>query len=248
MQAERERLQAAEDSQTLAYQVRNYFPHPIAIRREQIHSLPHDERRITKILECGEHLATLLALLAIVQLGEASDSDDRLPSQQLRDYCSPGSLALDWGKCVSVLMEGAAMTARHPNPLALPFPQLGILNEALTDPDSPWSTADRLLRRQRNDLAHLQRRPAHELDSISRECTRSLDAILSETRFLASLRVALVEDYALDPVRQRRSATFRFLQGSSPVFSARTERVDRELPRRAVGIFGHDGRFRPLNP
>ena len=248
IQAERERLRAAEDSQTLEYQVRNYFPHPLALRRERTRALPHGEQRVVETLECGEHLVTLLALLSLVQLGERPQEDTALPSKQLRDYCGVQSLALDWGKCIAVLLEATAFTASHPNPLVLPFPQLGSLNEALLDPRSSWSRADRLLRQQRNDRSHLHRLPPHEIDGISKECSRSLDSLIGASRFIAGAPLAVVADYSMEPVSGRRTAVFHLLQGSSPIFASEAKAVHEEVARGAVGIFGEDGEFRPLAP
>ena len=67
-QIEGERVTAAEDSQRFDYQVRNYFPHPIALRREQLQVHEHGKLRLEETLDCAKHLVHFLALCGLVQL------------------------------------------------------------------------------------------------------------------------------------------------------------------------------------
>ena len=60
-----DRIHAAQDAGTLDYMVRERFPHPIALRRQDILRTPHGEARLKKIRECAEFLVSLLAAVAM---------------------------------------------------------------------------------------------------------------------------------------------------------------------------------------
>lgn len=243
-----ERLRAGRDSESLDYRIRNYYPHPLAIRREALLQLEHGKERLEAVLECGEHLMALLAVLAMIQLAEDHDVARAIPGKQLPSFCSAGSLLLDWGKCTAAFEEGVSFTAKHEDPLSLPFPGLGELAGEIVDPNSGWKRATEKLRDRRNRQSHLQRVPEPELEQLSRECSRELDVVFQRAAFMSTTPLVQVADYVLEPVSRSRSATYRMLQGTSPVFQRRTQEVEAEVPRGAVGFLDAQSRFRSAIP
>lgn len=246
-QEERERLEAADDSQRFDYQVRNYFPHPIALRREFLIALDHGRERLEQTLECGEHLIHLLAVLALGQL-RATKPGEPLPSSALRASIRNGDLLFDWGKCIAVAQEGVAATWRSSSPLALPVPGLALLGGSLEDQDSAFASAERPMRKWRNDMAHLQRLPEDQLRRMSEEFAEHLDRLLEELSFLADVQLAHIEDYAQSPLSGARTATVRLLQGASVAFRRLSRTVTEEVPRGALGLILQDGSFCNLGP
>jgi hypothetical protein len=245
---ETERIRAAEDSQSLAYQIRNYYPHPIALRREVIAQQAHGKARLDNVLECAEYVITLLAIMALIQVSEDHNIGLNIPSSQLRSFCREGSLHLDWGKCLAIVREGAAFTLKHTNQLLLPFPNLGALETLLADDSSDWTQAEHILHKHRNNQSHLQRLPEVEMRSISAQCTQFLDVLLSGVPFLGMIPLVHVVDYQLRPASGERVATFQLLQGTSPVFQQHVQQVTIELPRGVVGFLDHHGTFRSVFP
>jgi hypothetical protein len=243
-----ERLRAAEDSQSLAYQIRNYYPHPIALRREVILQQAHGKDRLDNILECAEYVITLLAFMAMLQVAEDHNVGLHIPSSQLCSFCREGSLHLDWGKCLAIVREGAVFTLKHTNPLSLPFPNLGALETMLADDSSDWAQAERTLHEHRNKQSHLQRLPDVELRNMSEQFTQRLDVLLGGLPFLGTTPLLHVVDYQLRPVSGERMATFQLLQGTSSVFQRRAQQVTVELPRGVVGFLDHHGAFRSAFP
>lgn len=115
-----ERLQAARDAESLGYQIRNYFPHPIALRHEKILQSDRGKRKIDEILDCAEHFMTLLALIALLQ--ESSDEIVSGPVQtMLRTFVRASEIHPDWGKCFSMLEDGVNFVGSYENPLRLNF-------------------------------------------------------------------------------------------------------------------------------
>jgi hypothetical protein len=234
-----ERLRAARDAEGLDYRIRNYYPHPIALRRELILQLDSGKPRIEAVLDCAEHLMTWLAVIALLQ-----ESLGRGPVfARLLSYCRSGALHLDWGKCVALLQAGATFTLNHPNPLALNFPNLTELAAQMTDESSAWFRAERYLREWRNKEAHLQRLPDSDLIALSDEFVEKLNCLLEAVSFIGTLPLVYVADYELNPVSSERVATFHFVQGISPVFSRAQRKVQSELPRGAVGFWNQRGEF-----
>jgi hypothetical protein len=244
---ELERLRAAEDSQSLDYQIRNYYPHPIALRRELILQQEHGKDRLDSILECAEYVMTLVALLSMIQVAEGHHIGLGIPTSQLRSFCQPGSLHLDWGKCLALVREGVAHTAKHDNPLALPFPALGELGTVLADASSDWSQAETTLREHRNHQSHLQRLPDAEILNMSEEFTQFLDVLLSHVPFLGTIPLVYVTDYQYRPSGER-IARFQLLQGASVAFQQREQSVPEELPRDVVGFLDQRGDFHSAFP
>src|SRR5207249_1447272 len=136
-------------------------------------------------------------------------SGSYIPSSQLRSFCREGSLHLDWGKCLAIVREGAALTLKHANPLSLPFPNLGVLETLLADTASAWAQAERTLHEHRNKQSHLQRLPDVEMRSISAQCTQLLDVLLGGVPFMGTTQLIHVVDYQLRPASGERTATFQ---------------------------------------
>lgn len=148
-QIEGERITAAEDSQKFDYQVRNYYPYPIALRRERLQVLEHGRMRLEEILDCAEHLVHLLALCALVQLGSLRP-DERLPSRHLRSTLDGAVLRFSWGSSWSVLTEAVEATVKTKDPLLSAIPQLSTLADAVGQKKSESGKAEAELRNQRN--------------------------------------------------------------------------------------------------
>jgi hypothetical protein len=244
---ELERLRAAEDSQSLDSQIRNYYPHPIALRRELILRQAYGKDRLDSILECAEYVMTIVALLSMIQVAEGHNIGSGIPTSQLRSFCQPGSLHLDWGKCLALVRESVAYTVKHDNPLALPFPALEELATVLTDATSDWGQAETTLRERRNYQSHLQRVPDVEIRNMSEEYTKLLDILLSHVPFLGTIPLVYVVDYQYRPSGER-IARFQFLQGASVAFQQREHTVPEELPRGVVGFLDQRGDFRSAFP
>ncbi len=245
---ENERLRAAEDSQTFGYRVRNYYPHPIALRREGLLHLDHGEARLGATLECAEHLMVVLALMATVQLAEGDDESLALPPGRVTAAAAGGKLHLSWGLCRELLRDGLARTRKHPNPLLLPFPGLLTLSTVAEDHGTPWSLAEAAMREQRNRLSHLERRPASELADLSSAHQVHLDTLIEGAGLLTDHPLVYVEDYALDLTRGERVATVQLLQGISTAFPRQRRDIRRELPRGVVAILDGAGELRTLYP
>jgi hypothetical protein len=236
---ETDRLRVARDAERLEYRVRNYFPHPIALRRELILQLDPGKSKIEAVLDCAEHLITWLAVMAIAQ-----EPYGRGPVQTtLHSFCRHGALHLDWGKCVSLIQAGATFTLKHPSPLALSFPELAEIAVQMADQSSGWVLAERHLREWRNKQAHLQRLPESDLKALSDQFVQRLDCLLDAASFIGTLPLVYVVDYELNPVTFDRVAVFHLLQGISPVFPRVQQNVGGELPRGAVGFLTQRGEF-----
>jgi hypothetical protein len=234
-----ERLQGARDVERLDYRIRNYYPHPIALRRELILQLESGKPRMEAVLDCAEHLMTWLAVLAILQ-----DSSGEGPVRAaLNSFCRSGSLHLDWGKCVALLQAGATFTLNHPTPLVLRFPELAEVAAQMADDSSEWSRAERHLREWRNKQAHLQRLPDSDLIALSDQSFEKLNSILEAVSFIGTLPLVYVADYELNPLSLERVASFHFLQGISPVFARAQRNVQSELSRGGVGFLNQRGEF-----
>jgi len=244
---EQERLRAASDSQTFDYRVRNYFPHPIALRRENILQMGHGQDRLEATLECAEHLMVLLALMAMVQQQEQTGCAIAAP-ERFVEAAQDGRFHLSWGLCREVLREGLALTRKHENPLTLPFPELVNLADAAEDPTSPWARSETAMRGQRNRQAHLERRPASEVAQQSEEHQQHLDSVLEGVDLLAAHTLVYVEDYVLNPASLERTACFRLLQGSSTAFRREQRPVLTELARETMGLLTSEGEFYNLYP
>lgn len=245
---EMERLRAAEDALRLDYRVRNYYPHPVALRRELLAQEAHGLGRFQLILECAEHAMTVLGLMCMAQLAEKHHSMFGVPSNSLRAAINGGSLHMDWGKYEAVLREALAYTDKHSDILTLPFPALGELSRDLKDPSSRWGRAEGQLRRWRHDRAHLHRRPDDELQAMSAQAMDHLDEVLERCSFFTRTPLVFVEDYALEQFTKERRATFRVLQGGSLAFRRFTRTVPTELSRGDVGFLDHKGIFVSLTP
>jgi hypothetical protein len=245
---ELERLRAARDCDTLDYRIRNYFPHPLALRRDLLLTEEHGKARLLSTLECGEHLLMFVALLCLVQIADGHDVARSLPGGQLPSFCRNGELHLDAGKCAAIIREAVQFTSQQTSPFELPFPELLELQASLEDEDSAWAKSERLLRDERNRWAHLQRLPDPATVDVSRALSSALDVLYEGVGFLASIKLVEVEDYVRDPVSHKRTATFRVLQGSSEVFLRAQLEVEEELPRGAVGMLARDGGFFALGP
>jgi hypothetical protein len=134
---EMNRLLAARDAGRFDYRVRNHYPHPLALRHEQILQANSGKRKIDEVLDCAEHLITWLAVMAILQDQDPSARGPVL--QLLGSYCRSGALHLDWGKCVALLRAGAIFTMNHSKRLTLRFPELAAFSVQIADELSVWS-------------------------------------------------------------------------------------------------------------
>jgi hypothetical protein len=246
-QIEGERIAAAEDSQKFDYQVRNYYPYPIALRRERLQVLEHGRMRLEESLDCAEHLVHFLALCALIQLSSLRP-DESLPSRHLRSTLDGAVLRFSWGSSWSVLTEAVEATVKSKDPLLSAIPQLSTLADAVGQKKSEPGKAEAELRHQRNKQSHLHRVPDPELVAISRHLAGCLDELLQAVGFLADIPLAYVHDYALDSFTGERKATFELLRGSSVVFERSERVVLRELSRGDLGILDRNNQFHSLSP
>jgi len=244
---ELERLLATKDSESPDYQIRNYYPHPIALRRELILRQEHGKDRLDSILECAECVMTLVALMSLIQVAEGHDIGSGIPTSQLRSFCQKHALHLDWGKCLALVRAGVTYTAKHDNPLALPFPALGELASVLADTSSDWYKAEQTLRTRRNQQSHLQRFPDSEIRGMSGESFELLDVLLSHVPFLGTIPLVYVADYQYCPSGER-IASFQLLQGVSVAFQPHEQAVPSELARGVVGFLDQRGYFHSAFP
>lgn len=246
-QNESERVTAAEDSQRFAYRVRNYFPHPVALRREHLQVDEHGKERLEDTLECAEHLFHYLAVCGLVQL-KVLRPDEALPSRHLQSTVDGDSLRFSWGSSWSVLKEAVDATRKLKDPLVAPIPQLALLADLVGKPDSAAGRAEAELRLQRNNGGHLHRVPVAELVEKSKQLGEALDELLKAVGFLGEVPLVYVRDYALDGFTGERIVELDLLRGASVVFDRSVRVVDRELPRDSLGLFGHGGEFHSLSP
>ncbi len=102
-----ERTTAAAASQTFEYRVQNYFPYPIALRRELLRQREHNKARIDDALACAEHAMNLLAFASILQISPEGTVD---------------ALKTDWRKAVKAwskgVLDGLGLKPDDPEELA----------------------------------------------------------------------------------------------------------------------------------
>jgi hypothetical protein len=190
---------------------------------------------------------TFLALLSMIQVADEHNVGSGIPTSQLRSFCQKYSLHLDWGKCLALVREGVTYTAKHDNPLALPFPALSALEPVLADASSAWYQAEVTLRERRNQQSHLQRFPDSKIRDMSEESFELLDILLSHVPFLGTIPLVYVADYQYRPSGERL-ARFQLLQGASVAFQWREQSVPEELPRDVAGFLDQRGHFRSAFP
>ena len=243
-----ERLQAAQDSQTLEYRVRNYFPHPLALRYESVAQLPHGSQRLRETLELAEFLMTYIAVLGIIQLqgGRWAESEGLI--SYLRKTTRGGELSFDWGKKAAIVQEALAATAKAPDPLGLPVP--GLLTLGVLSPEVwlEWAKAEKELRYIRNEESHLGTLPGPELVASSQKCAERLRLMFEGTAFLARLPFVLVEDYRCEPVDRTRTVGVSFLVGASAAFKKSRVKVDGESASPIAGFLSENGKLTSLFP
>ena len=150
-----ERTTAAAASETFEYRVRNYFPYPIALRRELLRQQAPGKPRIKSTLDCAEHAINLLAFASMVQMQPDVMMDSPLPGA-LRSSIRNGMLTLDWGTAESVVREGLDFARGAKDILTLPFPELASIQDSAAD---SFFIAGKWLRDLRNALSHLEERP-----------------------------------------------------------------------------------------
>ncbi len=109
---EMERLQAARDSQSLDYRIRNYYPHPIALRREALLQKSHGKERVDEILKCAEHLLRLLMIVSLTQQSGIRRLTRILPSPGLVGMIEK-AMHIDWGKSWAILEEGVSLSRKN---------------------------------------------------------------------------------------------------------------------------------------
>jgi hypothetical protein len=238
-----DQTEAARFAITFDFLVRERFPHPIALRREQLLQLPHGSDRLAQTLECAEHFVAYLALVALCDrtaLGLGSVAE-LLSSMS-------GMLALDFGKTIGLLDNMVARYRKHPNALLLGFPELASLAPLNADRSSDWHIALSGMQKVRNDHAHLHRLPADDQQRASRLASAHLDSILRRCDFLTATPLVHVLDYGLHSLSGERHAEFAYLTGVSTAFRRERRRVQEEVPREAVGVLDRRGRFRSLAP
>jgi hypothetical protein len=245
---ESERLRAARDSEGLDYQVRNYFPHPLAVRRERVLTEDQPRKRVSNILECAEFLVHFLALMGMQQSCKDELVMQTPPSPAMRYFFDGKSLSLDWGRSFSVLSAALDFSARNAEPLTLRYPDLFKLGSEFRENGSRWKAAEDSLRDHRNSESHLQRVPESDLDRLADELQVSLDILFEGAAFLAMVPLVRIVDYERDAATGQRRASFEYLQGLSPVFRRERKPVSEELPRGAVGLIDRQGNFNALTP
>jgi hypothetical protein len=183
----------------------------------------------------------------MIQVADGNHIGSGIPTSQLRLFCQQHALHLDWGKCLALVREGVTYTAKHNNPLALPFPALGELAPVLADTSSDWHKAEQTLRTRRNQQSHLQRFPDVEIRGMSEESFELLNVLLSHVPFLGTIPLVYVTDYQFLPSGER-IASFQLLQGASVAFQQCEQAVPAELPRDVVGFLDQHGDFRSSFP
>lgn len=239
-QKEGERVTAAEDSQKFGYLVRNYFPHPVALRREKLLVLEHGKARLEETLKCAEHLCHFLAACGLVQL--AALQPDLDPVKHLGPKHDGTVLEFNWGNSWSLFEKAVVASRKLKDPLVAPIPGMCYFN------DFEGKGAEGELRKLRNDLSHLRDLTEAQWVQESRQRSDDLDELLEAVSFLVAVPLVYVRDYALDGFTGERRVVYDLLRGASVVFEPVKRIVGKEIPRGSLGLLGHSGDFFSLSP
>jgi hypothetical protein len=237
----RDRVAAAAELDTTEGLVRQRYPHPLALRYENIGQMEHGAGRIQETLACAEHLVLFLAFLGVVNLGGGR-------VRSLEAWTEGLGLSLDWGKADTLLREAVGKAARERDRLRLPIPELAELHSALSEPESALSHACSQLRRWRNDESHLVRRPAGEVVEASQQAAGYLRVLFEAASLLTQTPLLAVEDYKRDIHTEEPHARLAYVVGVSAAFKRQWERVDSELTRDQLVIRDVHGKHHSLHP
>lgn len=238
----RDRVAAAAELDTIEGRVRQRYPHPLALRYENIGQMEHGVDRIRETLECAEHLMLFLAFLGVVNL-----RGGRVGS--LEAWTDDRGLRLDWGKADTLLREAVAKAAREHDRLTVPIPELAELHEPLNvEQRSSLNLACDELRRWRNDDSHLARGLASEVNERSKRFSEHLRVLFEAAALLTQTPLLAVEDYKRDPHTEEPLARFAYVVGVSAAFRRQWERVDTELTRDQLVVRDVHGKHHSLHP
>lgn len=244
---DQQRIQAAREATTFDFQVRNHFPHPFAIRREQLQQLPAGKDQAEQALEAAEFQVHYLAILALLQLSRGTPLLATVPSEELKNRWRRGRPALDWGTAYRLIKEACLFSEREADPLALAIPEFATLGAQL-EAEGTWRADLKVLHDSRNKRAHLERAPAARQRALAQGLATALDRVMRGMSFIANYPLVCVADYELDALFETRMAVFEVLTGTSAAHRRRSEIVHEEVPRGATGIIDNQGRFRSLSP
>lgn len=245
-QKEGERVTAAEDSQKFGYLVRNYFPHPVALRREKLLVLEHGKARLEETLKCAEHLCHFLAACGLVQL--AALQPDLDPVKHLGPKHDGTVLEFNWGSSWSLFKKAVVASRKLKDPLGAPIPGMCYFDDFEGKPNAGTIGAEGALRKLRNDLSHLHGLTEPQWVQESRQRSEDLDELLEAVSFLVAVPLVYVRDYALDGCTGERQVVYDLLRGASVVFERVKRVVGKEIPRESLGLLGHSGDFYTLSP
>lgn len=238
---EDQRIAAARASGTLDHRAQTAFPHPLAVRWLSAHAGGDPKAVIERSLDCAESAVTLVALVGIVQLQalghlQARTAPKRLGREEPR---------IDWGTMRSLLGEVVHASHAASEPLALPLPELAMVDISR---EAPWQQAERRLREVRNTGAHGHRRTPRALDALATSCLEDLDTVLDGLRVLASINLVAVDRCELHPLTSGRQAAVRRLRGAHPVFRQELVESHVELAMGGVALLDQQGRLHDLSP
>ena len=245
-QKEGERVTAAEDSQKFGYLVRNYFPHPVALRREKLLVQEHGKARLEETLECAEHLCHFLAACGLVQLAALQPDVD--PVKHLGPKHDGTVLEFNWGNSWSLFKKAVITSRRLKDPLVAPIPGMCYFDDFEGKPNAGTIGAEGALRKLRNDLSHLHGLTEPQCVQESRKRSEDLDELLEAVSFLVDVPLVYIRDYALDGFTGERRVVYDLLRGASVVFERVQRVVGKEIPRESLGLLGHSGDFYTLSP
>ena len=238
-----DRVQAAKEAGTLDFLVRERFPHPFSLRRQDILRTGHGEARIGKIRECAELLVTFLAYVGTADaLFEKPRWSDFLAHEGKNSY------NMTLGKARNLLHHHLSAYGSYPDPLLLAFPQFALLKDLNGGSGSAMNHALEEIHRERNDGSHGIHETEVGAEALSIELTTHLDTLLEGCSVLTDLQLVRVADYWMESADDSREAEFELCTGISPVFRVRRQAVPAELPKGKMGILTPSGIFRSLAP
>jgi hypothetical protein len=238
----RDRVAAAAELDTIEGRIRQRYPHPLALRYENISQMEHGVERVRETLECAEHLMLFLAFLGVVNL-----RGGRVGS--LAAWTDEYGLRLDWGKADTLLREAVAKAAREHDRLTFPIPELAALHEPLNvQQRSSLNQACNELRRWRNNDSHLARGLASEIVEMSKTFSDHLRVLFEAAALLTQTPLLAVEDYKRDAHTEEPLARFAYVVGVSAAFRRQWEHVETELTREQLVVRDVHGKHHSLHP
>jgi hypothetical protein len=233
-----QRLAAAIAAETLAWRVRNLYPHPLAFRYRTAELLPVGIEKYLAVLEAGEACLAYLALMGCVFCEAANP---RLSIAyvsemigRLRQRPDSGVSMGDW---IAVVKE--LNTGRHFKSLGAMDPFFEVCSFLDDNPD--LEAAIRGLKTKRDNFAHNRRPHEAELDTKIDEAERELDVLYAHADFVT--RYPLREVLYVQPLGRQLRGTYNCadLIGDHPIAGVKTAEYKGSPPSIGLHIIDQHG-------